>query len=125
MSDKKFLTVAYDKTEKFQEIKPLLDQIHKFCQDNEIPYIFAASIVVDTENETHETCSSALLIGADRTPPELAIANQLIVKSIPEAMRLAASISLSGYVGGEPQDHEDDPDFTEGPAPTVSGVGHA
>lgn len=122
MSERKFLTTAYNKSEKFEEIRPLLKQLHDFFHDNQIPYIFAANIVVDTEKETHETVSSALLIGADRTPPELAISNVAITKGIPEAMKMAALISLGGYVGSDPQQEE--PEFTEG-KPTVGGVGHA
>ncbi|HEX7646345.1 MAG TPA: hypothetical protein VF450_02920, partial [Noviherbaspirillum sp.] len=80
MTARQILATSYDKREKFEEIKPLLERLHQFCQENEIPYVFAANLVVDTENETHEACSSALLIGPERTPPELAIANIAVTK---------------------------------------------
>ena len=56
MTARQILATSYDKREKFEEIKALLERLHQFCQENEIPYVFAANLGVDTENETHEAC---------------------------------------------------------------------
>lgn len=119
-----FLSTGYDKTAKFEEIKPLLNQVHDFLKANEIPFLFSASVKVDVEGNNHDTITSAYFNGAETTPPEFAVANTAITEDIPKAIALAMQIMASGYTGAV-RGAEDAADFTEGPKPTVSGAGHA
>jgi hypothetical protein len=116
------LSFGYDKREKFEEIKPLLEQIHSFMRENEIPYIFAANVVVNTDDRSHETATSASLIGMERTPPEMAVANMCVTQGLPAAIQLASFLLSLGYTGGVEQPIAAD---SSGPQPTVSGAGHA
>jgi len=123
---RQFLTEAYDKREAFEEIKPLLRQIHDFCQANNIPYLFAANVVVDTEEDSHETVSSALLLGPEVTPPEMAVANIAIQKGLPAAMAVGSILAGAGYSGESiSSSGGEDTSFDINTKPTVGGVGHA
>lgn len=116
MSKRKYLSAAYDKRAVFEEIKPLLEKVHKFCHKNDIPYVFAANLVVDTENDTHETCSSAMLIGPERTPPELAIAHIAVTNGISDAVAMAAVIMSHVNADAESNDDADQPEWPAHPA---------
>ena len=54
-----------------------------------------------------------MLIGPERTPPELAIANIAVTKGIPEAVNMAAAIVMAGYVGGNAQGKDEAKPETE------------
>ncbi len=96
-SEVKYLSESYDKREQFNEIEGALRQVHEFCQRHGIPYIFAACIFNDAEKNSFACCASAHLIGPEKTPPALVVANQCVQDSIFGAVKLATALMLSGY----------------------------
>lgn len=117
-----FLTEAYDFSEVIEkQLTPLVSQIHAICQEKGIPYICAIASVCRPDQNDHVVNGSALLVGKERTPPELMLANLAIQKTIPEAMQFGTFCMLNGFTS----EFADEEEFADGPEPTVKGHGHA
>lgn len=120
----KFLTEAYDFRDVLaKELAPLVSQIHAICQEKKIPYICAIASMCNPEKKEYIVNGSALLVGTERTPPELVLANVAITKTITEAMQFGTFCVMNGYGTDAPEKEADR--FADGPQPTVTGHGHA
>lgn len=121
----KFLTEAYDFQEVIEkDLAPLVSQIHAICQERKIPYICAIAAMCNPEQNEHIVNGSALLVGSERTPPELVLANIAIQKNIPEAIKFGSLCLMNGLTA-EQCGEENEEEFADGPRPTVKGHGHA
>lgn len=121
----KFLTEAYDFQDVVaKELGPLVSRIHAICQEKRIPYVCAIGSMCDPEKNEHIVSASTLLVGPERTPPELALANLAVQKGIPDAMKFGTFCLISGFTAEQCPD-EGEADFADGVQPTVGGHGHA
>lgn len=106
-----FLTEAYDFSEVIEkQLAPLVSQIHAICQEKRIPYVCAIAAHCSPEKNEYTVNGYALLIGPERTPPELVLASLAIQKTIPEAVRFGTFCMLNGFTS----DTEEEA-FADGP----------
>lgn len=122
MTEKNYLTTAYDKTAVYEaEILPLLSRVYDIAGEHEIPFI--ACLCVRNNENSHTLATAANTSGPERTPAEMMVAASLFEQggAVEKAMVCRAGSSFimkaaqTGVIGDD-ADEEDVADAEEAEA---------
>ncbi|HEX7646344.1 MAG TPA: hypothetical protein VF450_02915 [Noviherbaspirillum sp.] len=116
-----------DKTENMQQndfnheecfdanVRPLIKQVHKLCEERHIPFIAAFAYGLDTtaddesKQQRFHMGGSCFLPGNDSVPPEMYLAHKLIFEGIDAAAPRMMALALA-CAAGDRQSHTEHPD---------------